>query len=696
MHSALTPSVSAGVALISAGLIAAVPSGPQPTAPRPEAATRDTAVELTASSVANIPANLIEAIASIPANEIKALQALADALNYGGSWWAFHPLNVLGFDPADPPKISALASVLVPIPALAGPLGDQLNIFLQSQLPMNAGCVAVPYPCDDPLALAGGFFQVSLMQLLAGYTFPTIVNPVPWPDNTADEVPWSGLSVRLDLLAPLVSLVESLMEEPSGIEIVTAAQVGRTIIDLLLAANVAFNPYVPGSNALDPTKTVLLDRLLTALEPLLGWTAPDPDVAIPGPDDELPQTPVDTIVLPPLPTWTNIPANVVNTILSVPANEVLALHQLADSLFASGSWGTYTATHLEGFDPQDVLKLAALVNVLVPMPALSVPLGEQLNILATAEIPTNQGCSGLIAPCDDPAALYLNYFRVPIWDLLNGYTFPLPTPEDTHLVNPVDGSVMPWAGQTVTLEPFAPVQSALESLTAPPTEVTTVTPEQVASVVPRLADALWVSFNPLTPGSILFGPPWPVPLDVTWPQWLPKPDFVDAAAIATQDADFDVLEQDSTQAALAEESIDETAEDSVDGIDTEMGVEGLDETDGQELTGRHSSGIPALDLIESVTGSGDVDASSDRDGEETDLRPRAGAHRLVDEVRSVRDRFRSALRGPASGADAEAADAESGSSADDADAGSDDSDNTPSGGSNTDDDSRGDGSDSDD
>lgn len=282
-------------------LAAGVALAPMPTPPAPAAIAPD--VELTASSVFNIPANLIEAVANIPANEVRAWQALADSLNYGGSWTVLNPLNVLGFDSADPPKVKALIAALLPIPALAGPLADQLNIFLQAELAMNAGCGGFPVPCADPLALIGGMFQVSLLQLLQGYTFPEIENPLVWPDGTTTTPPWSGQTVRLDPLAPLVSVINSLLEEPSGIEIVPPAQVLTTVGNLLESFNNAFNPYVPGSYSLDPELTPIGADILNALEPILGWTAPDPDEAVPTPDSELEETPVDTIVVP-WPSWT--------------------------------------------------------------------------------------------------------------------------------------------------------------------------------------------------------------------------------------------------------------------------------------------------------------------------------------------------------------------------------------------------------
>lgn len=282
------------VALVGAGIIAAIPI-----APYPDISVAEPAVRLAAASIANIPINLVEAIASAPANEVKALQALADSLNYGGSWWVLDPLNVVGYDPADPPKGAALTAAFVPFPALSGPLGDQVNTFFKAQFRMNAGCVAIPEPCSDVGALLNGWFQVPPWELLSGFTSPIIENPVKWPDGTTEDVDWSGQPLRIDPFAPLSSFVESLLEEPSGIEIVPPRQVVTTLKNLAESFNVAFNPYVPGSYGLDPVNGRVLATVLLALEPVLGRFGPDPDVAVPSPGRAFPVTPVETIVIGP-------------------------------------------------------------------------------------------------------------------------------------------------------------------------------------------------------------------------------------------------------------------------------------------------------------------------------------------------------------------------------------------------------------
>src|SRR5262249_24571929 len=90
-------------------------------------------------------------------------------------------------------------------------------------------------------------------------------------------------------------------------------------------------------------------------------------------------------------------------------------------------------------------------------------------------------------------------YRVPPWELFSGYTFPT-------VINPLSGEVEPWSGQTVRLDPLAPITSAIDSLTAQPSGITTVSPEEVITAVTGIADALYVMYYPFVSGSYVFDP----------------------------------------------------------------------------------------------------------------------------------------------------------------------------------------------
>ena len=241
--------VTTGAALVAAGVLAITPIAPPP--PDVHIASPGTRLTAASASIANIPVNVIQAIANVPANEIAAMQSMADALLFTGSWWTGRPNQIWGTDPADPPKWKAGVAMLVPFPALSGPLGKQLAVFSEAEFPVNPSC---HYICSDPIPILQGLFQVPLSQLISGYTFPTVVNPLgpvegefgfpgTGPGNT---MPWSNTTVKLDPTEPLTSLIASLVNPPTGITIVSPQAVVKTVINLAEAIVISFSPFTPG------------------------------------------------------------------------------------------------------------------------------------------------------------------------------------------------------------------------------------------------------------------------------------------------------------------------------------------------------------------------------------------------------------------------------------------------------------------
>lgn len=269
MQGAIRPFVTAGVALVGAGVIAATPIAPTALMQ----AKVEQAVRLAASSIANIPANLAITVANTPANEVAAINAFADSLFMTGSWWVYTPTNVLGTDPADPPKLKSLAAMSLPFgpgdQTIGQVLGDQLNIVQEAELPMNAGCTAIPGGCPDPNAILSNMFTVPLSDLMAGYTFGTVVNP-----TDGQEVPWSNTTVKLDPLAPISTFANNLMQTPGDVKTVGAADVLNAGARVLQGLWVDFYPFVPGSEIFNPDMTYLA-YLFRPLAPILcGCTEP--------------------------------------------------------------------------------------------------------------------------------------------------------------------------------------------------------------------------------------------------------------------------------------------------------------------------------------------------------------------------------------------------------------------------------------
>jgi hypothetical protein len=273
MPAALRPYVTAGVALVGASVISVTPIAPS----QPDIRVANPAVRLAAASIANIPANLINAILSIPMAEIQGIQRYADAMEASGSWWVYTPTNVLGWDPANPEMTKGLVDALLPFPALSGPLGTHLNWWLAANLPMHEGCTGFP-PCPDPIGMLSSMFTVGPWEFYDadGYTFPEIINPISEHEGEVGQelgeegepVEWSGQTVKLDPLEPVTSVMNYLMADPSEVTYPTFEQAVTAVTSLLRAYWITWYPFVPQSYIWDP-QYQLLAPLFRAFAPIL-------------------------------------------------------------------------------------------------------------------------------------------------------------------------------------------------------------------------------------------------------------------------------------------------------------------------------------------------------------------------------------------------------------------------------------------
>ncbi len=301
MPAALRPYVTAGVALVGASVISAAPIQPTPSTERVvrqdyqlTAASTVTCVpgdtsalcgdaagaalpDLTANAVVGtkpsllyVPVNLLNMFLSVPASEIQAMDRLADAMIATGSWQVWSPTNVFGFDEQDPPKLTALVDMVIPFKPFSSVLGEQLSWWARANLPMNAGCAALPGACPDLGALLDGMFNVPMSELYAGYQFPTVTNPF-----TGEETTWSGDPVKLEPWGPFTSTWEYLTAPPTGVETVSLGdyltvplKFGKSLVD-------AFYPFVQNSEWYNDDQTKLAP-LFRALAPILCPSC-DPD-----------------------------------------------------------------------------------------------------------------------------------------------------------------------------------------------------------------------------------------------------------------------------------------------------------------------------------------------------------------------------------------------------------------------------------
>jgi hypothetical protein len=239
-------------------------------------------------SAANIPANLLNAVISIPRAFVDAVNDLSYALEVTGNWWVYTPTNVLGFDPADPPKATALANLAIPFKPLSNAFGDHFAWWARANLPMNAGCTGSVGPaCADPAAILGKMFQAPPWVLNAGYQFPESNNPVSdaegeigeeIPGSEGQQTPWSGAYVKLDPADPVNSVLNYLQADPTTNtpKTVTLPEISATLDRFGKALDLAFNPFVPRSFLLKGWPYTALTPLFLPFVPTLCPTC-DPE-----------------------------------------------------------------------------------------------------------------------------------------------------------------------------------------------------------------------------------------------------------------------------------------------------------------------------------------------------------------------------------------------------------------------------------
>lgn len=193
----------------------------------------------------------------------------------------------------------------------------------------------------------------------------------------------------------------------------------------------------------------------------------------------------------------NVPVNLFNMVMSVPAWEVEAIGRLADAMTATGSWQVWGPTNVFGFDEEDPPKLEALVDMFMPIRPVSTALGTQLSWWARANLPMNAGCAAAQNACPDPKAMLDSMFRVPTAELFRGYQFPV-------VANPFTGQPTSWSGQYVKLDRNATANALRDYLTAPPVGIKTVSPGEAVNAVSRLATSFNQAFYPFVQNSQWF------------------------------------------------------------------------------------------------------------------------------------------------------------------------------------------------
>jgi hypothetical protein len=242
-----------------------------------------------AGSWDNVAANILNGVISMPRAFVNALNDLSYAFEVTGSWWVYTPTNVLGFDPADPPKAAALLNLLVPFAPLSAPLGESFTWWAKANLTMNAGCTGTTGPtCPDLGALLNTMFRVPTWDLIRGYQFPDVVldpvselegsmgNPLPegYPGNIDRQVGWSGAYLELNPRDPEYSVLNYLKADPSTNrpEPVTFDEIVSSLTRFAKASDLDFDPFVPMSFLLKGWPYTAFTPLF---KPFLPWLCPE-------------------------------------------------------------------------------------------------------------------------------------------------------------------------------------------------------------------------------------------------------------------------------------------------------------------------------------------------------------------------------------------------------------------------------------
>ncbi|MCG7596441.1 hypothetical protein [Mycobacterium sp. PSTR-4-N] len=196
--------------------------------------------------------------------------------------------------------------------------------------------------------------------------------------------------------------------------------------------------------------------------------------------------------------------------LTQPEGSVVGLGR---NLRYTGNWWVYSQTNILGTDPADPSRYQALTNVLVPFPALSVPLGNMVAAIAASQLPMDVGCTGTgPGACDHPEAILSKMFdfrHVAALFSPDGYTYPETragitcSADGQCYVKDENGPEVPWSGETVKLDATAPFTSFYNSLTKTPdfSEIKPLTPQFVAGSLTSLANGINTDFNPFVLGT---------------------------------------------------------------------------------------------------------------------------------------------------------------------------------------------------
>ena len=158
-------------------------------------------------------------------------------------------------------------------------------------------------------------------------------------------------------------------------------------------------------------------------------------------------------------------------------------------------------------DPGNPEMIKGLIDMLIPFPAFSTPIGDQVNAVVEANLPMNAGCTGF-PPCPDLSSLTNVMFRVPPrcvhhrWRLhlrRTGHADEQPGQRAGRQWNfdlGQTGDPVPWYAQTVKIDPLESVRSTIDYLTGTPGTVTIPTGKEIVDTYAAFAKSPGTACTP--------------------------------------------------------------------------------------------------------------------------------------------------------------------------------------------------------
>lgn len=313
---AARPYVATGVALVAASAVTVSGMGPVDSGRPMQAEARaqldhgaDIRLAAAASSISNLPQNLLTDIINMPYAALQAFDLFASAQLFGGNWIVTGPSNVWGTDPADAARFVAAAGMLVPIPGLTGfnteisadnPLGvlggdgfgQQFWRFMAAEVPVNPYCDAEECVMTTPMSpitgirvldnfiwnaliitgvvdfpLFTGWFRVPPSKLANG-TFNAETTLIEAPSgpiyaldgfgipgtvrgpNGENLLPWAGTPINVNPFKPFQNWVDHLLADPyqNSVKLPSLEQFGRALQTFAAGMVAGFDLFTPGSS----------------------------------------------------------------------------------------------------------------------------------------------------------------------------------------------------------------------------------------------------------------------------------------------------------------------------------------------------------------------------------------------------------------------------------------------------------------